>query len=249
MINIVIPMAGAGSRFSNNGYKVPKPLILINGIPMIKLVIKNLKPNKKHRFIFICQKAHIEEYDLDTKLKQWAPKCILVGIDAITEGAACTVLKAAEYIDSKDQLMIANSDQYVDIDINKYLDKAQSNELDGMIMTMNASDSKWSYIGINENNLVNHVVEKKVISNEATVGIYNFSQGSDFILAANNMILENLRVNNEFYVAPVYNQMLSKHAKIGYMNIGSEANGMYGLGTPDDLNLFLSLPISKKATL
>jgi NDP-sugar pyrophosphorylase family protein len=246
MLNIVIPMAGAGSRFSTARYALPKPLIPVNGVPMIQAVINNLRPAQNHRFIFICQNEHIENYGLIDRLHEWSPGSIIIGIDGLTEGAACTVLKAKDYINSEDPLMIANSDQYIDANINDYLDRIKSKNLAGLIMTMKASDPKWSFVGLNEGQIVVRVVEKEVISDEATVGIYNFSQGSDFVKAAELMIHKNLRVNNEFYVAPVYNELISNGYRIGIFNIGKEADGMYGLGTPSDLDLFMTLPVHRK---
>ena len=241
-------MAGAGSRFAAKGYQQPKPLIPIHGVQMIRVVINNLTPLRKHRFIFICQQSHIKDYALDAMLPRWAPNCEIIAIDGLTEGSACTVLKARNLVDSFDPLMIANSDQYVDINMEEYLDKLDSRDLDGMIMTMRADDPKWSFVDLNQQHLVTRVVEKEVISNEATVGIYNFKHGKDFISGADQMISQNLRVNNEFYVAPVYNLLIESGSKIGIDNIGAEYSGMYGLGTPDDLDKFISLPICLKAT-
>lgn len=246
MLNIVIPMAGAGSRFKVAGYKDPKPLIQVHGIPMIKLVIDNLTPKQEHRFIFVCQNEDILKYDLMCKLRLWAPNSIIVGIDGLTEGAACTVLCAKEYINNTDQLMIANSDQYIDVAIEEYLSILEKNQLDALIMTMTADDPKWSFVSIDHNRHVTYVAEKIVISNEATVGIYNFSQGDFFVQAAEEMISNQETTNNEYYVAPVYNRLIKKNKKIGIYNIGSEANGMYGLGIPSDLELFLKLPISRQ---
>jgi NDP-sugar pyrophosphorylase family protein len=247
-MNIVIPMAGAGSRFAKAGYPDPKPLIKINGVPMIQLVIENIRPKTPHRFIFICQKSHLAAYDLEEKLAMWAPGSITIGISGLTDGAACTVLKARELIDVDRPLMIANSDQYLDVDIDKYLMQmgGGAKNLDGLIMTMHANDPKWSFVGLDEANLVTTVVEKEVVSNEATVGIYNFKHGTDFVNAADEMINLNLRVNNEFYVAPVYNQLIKIKKSIGIYNIGKIGAGMHGLGTPDDLDSFLKHPISKK---
>lgn len=246
MLNIVIPMAGAGSRFLSAGYSLPKPLIPVNGVPMIQVVINNLKPSQDHRFIFICQNEHIKAYGLIDKFCQWSPGSIIVGIDGLTEGAACTVLMARNYINSDDPLMIANSDQYVDINIDNYLDSMTSKNFSGLIMTMKATDPKWSFVGLNDDQMVVRVAEKEVISTEATVGIYNFSRGSYFVEAAEQMIQKNLRVNNEFYVAPVYNELISNGCRVGIFNIGKEADGMYGLGTPSDLDLFMSLPVHRK---
>ena len=237
MINIVIPMAGRGSRFANAGYALPKPLIEIDGKPMIKVVIDNLTPQKDHRFIFLCLKDHIEKYDLVNRLQEYSKDCIVIPVSEVTEGAACTVLLAEEYINNQDQLMIANSDQYVDINIDDYLNSIDG--YDGIIMTMKADDNKWSYIRIAEDGLVSEVREKQVISNEATVGIYNYLKGSDFVSAAHKMIENDIRVNNEFYVAPVYNEMIEEGKKITYYNIGSIRNGMYGLGVPEDYEWFV----------
>lgn len=246
MLNIVIPMAGAGSRFAKAGYKDPKPLIAVHGKPMIQVVIENLRPSCEHRFVFICQNEHVEAYGLKYKLNNWAPDSEVVVIDGVTEGAACTVLKARHLINTDDELMIANSDQYADIDINRYLHRGTEAELDGLIMTMYANDPKWSYAMLGEDNLVKKVVEKEVVSNEATVGIYNFKHGKDFVVAAEEMITLDMRVNNEFYVAPVYDILIEKNARIGVFNIGSIGNGMYGLGTPADLDFFLGQSVSKK---
>ena len=245
MLNIVIPMAGRGSRFANAGYVDPKPLIKVDGIEMIRLVIGNLKPSCEHRFIFMCLQEHIDKYAVDKKLAEWCPGCIVVPVENVTEGAACTVLLAERYIDNDDPLMIANSDQWVDIDINEYLKKEEN--ADGLIMTMKANDPKWSFVRFDDAGAVCEVVEKQVVSDEATVGIYNFAHGKDFVDYAHRMIDADLRVNGEFYVAPVYNQLIEKNGKIAIHNIGTDVDGMYGLGIPEDLNYFVSLEVCKKA--
>ncbi|HCI25173.1 MAG TPA: glycosyl transferase family 2 [Lachnospiraceae bacterium] len=241
MLNIVIPMAGRGSRFADAGYVNPKPLIEIYGRPMIEYVTKNITPTCKHRFIYICQEEHLQKFGLEIALKRMAPDCEIVTIDHITEGAACTVLLAEKYINNDDALMIANSDQYVDYDINDYLSTIKQE--DGLIMTMPADDPKWSFIKYDEKGYVQLVREKEVISHEATVGIYNYRCGADFVTYAHQMIEKNIRVNNEFYVAPVYNEMIQAGKTVVYKNVGTS---MYGLGTPDDLNFFMKQDLSKR---
>lgn len=248
MLNIVIPMAGRGSRFVDAGYILPKPLILVHGKPMISVVVNNIKPMQDHRFIFIVLKEHIDTYQVDEQLKALVPGSEVVVVDRVTEGAACTVLLAKELINNDSPLMIANSDQWVDVDIDKYLKIMETKQADGLIMTMTANDPKWSYIKIDSNDWISQVVEKKVVSNEATVGIYNYLKGSDFVSAAESMIQKNIRVNNEFYVAPVYDELILAGKKVTWFNIGSEGAGMYGLGIPSDLDLFLELQISQRAT-
>jgi len=241
MLNIVIPMAGRGSRFSAKGYSLPKPLIPVNGRPMIDVVVDNLRPSGQHRFIFICLQEHIERFGLVGHLENLSPGCRIVEVDRVTEGAACTVLLARELINNEIPLMIANSDQFVDIDIDQYLCDLDANALDGLIMTMWADDPKWSFVIFDEKGNVCEVVEKQVVSHEATVGIYNYRHGSDFVSAADRMIRKDLRVNNEFYVAPVYNEFVLDDKKIGVFNIGKVGDGMYGLGTPEDLDEFLAM--------
>lgn len=245
MLKIVIPMAGAGSRFAKAGFPDPKPLIPVHGIPMIRLVISNIRPRCEHRFIFIVQNAHQTRYGLREKLQDWAPGCEIIGIDGITEGAACTVLKARELIADDAPLMIANSDQYIDTSIDAYLERGAGK--DGLVMTMKANDPKWSFIELTEGGDIARIVEKEVISDEATVGIYNFAHGSDFVRAAEAMIAANTRVNGEFYVAPVYNSLIREGKRIAWHSIGSVGAGMHGLGTPADLADFLRLPLSRTA--
>lgn len=248
--NILIPMAGKGSRFQKEGYSLPKPLIPVHGKPMIQWVIDNLRPrNLPHRFIFVCLENHLAQFGLREKLCKWAPHCEIVLAESVTQGAACTVLLAKRWINDLNPLMIANSDQWIDVDIQVYLHAMNAGDYDGFIMTMKANDPKWSYVGFDNNGNVTSVVEKEVISSEATVGVYNFRYGKDFVESAEAMISQNIRVNGEFYVAPVYNQLLSRKKKVGVWNIGKDGEGMYGLGIPSDLKEFESRAISKKVAL
>lgn len=241
MLNIVIPMAGRGSRFAIAGYKDPKPLIPVGGKPMIQWVIENVRPVHAHRFIFICLAEHLVAYPVvSATLRRLCPGCEIVTVDRVTEGAACTVLLARRFIDNDEPLMIANSDQFVALPIDDYLMKMEKERADGLIMTFLSDHPKWSYCRMGEDGLVREVVEKQVVSNEATVGIYNFRRGRDYVEAADEMISRNLRVNNEFYVAPTYNELIAKGHKVVVVPTGREYDGMFGLGTPADLEFFLT---------
>jgi dTDP-glucose pyrophosphorylase len=244
--NIVVPMAGRGSRFAKAGYKTPKPLIQVGGRPMIDWVIQNIRPARPHHFTFICLQEHLEAFpQVPDELRRLCPGCDIVPVDVVTEGAACTVLLARGIINSDDPLMIANSDQIVDLNINNYLAAGDAPDVDGLIMTFWADHPKWSYCRMRPDGTVSEVVEKEVVSNEATVGIYNFRRGRDFVRAAEQMIAKNLRANNEFYVAPCYNQLIEEGAKIITMKTGSERDGMYGLGIPEDLEFFKTTTVFK----
>jgi NDP-sugar pyrophosphorylase family protein len=246
-LQIVIPMAGRGSRFANAGYTTPKPLIPVGGRPMIEWIIENIRPQRSHRFIFLCLAEHLQAYPkVPEELRRLCPGCEIVPVSTVTEGAACTVLLARKFIDSTDPLMIANSDQLVELEINDYLAAADDDGVGGLIMTFWSDHPKWSYCRMRADGTVGEVVEKQVVSNEATVGIYNFRQGQDYVRATDAMIAANLRVNNEFYVAPTYNQLIMEGAKIIIMKTGREYAGMHGVGTPEDLELFKKTALFQK---
>ena len=232
-LNILIPMAGAGSRFEQAGYTFPKPLIDVNGKPMIQVVTENL--NIKANYIYVVQKEHRVKYNLDTLLNLITPKCKIVEVEGVTEGAACTALLAKEYIDNDKPLFFANSDQFVEWDSNEFLYKMNETDADGGIVTFKATHPKWSFAKINKAGLVTEVAEKNPISDLATVGYYYWKQGSDFVKYAEEMIEKNIRVNNEFYVCPVFNQAINDKKAIRTFNIDK----MWGLGTPEDLKYFL----------
>lgn len=238
MINIVVPMAGAGKKFQEAGYAFPKPLIEISGQTMIEIVVNNLRPETNHKFIFICQKEHYDKYDLHNIFKNATNnKFEVVLINGITQGAACTVLCATQHIDNDDEIIIANSDQFIQFDINDFIKSSRENNKDGLIMTFKASHPKWSYARVNSDGKVLEVAEKKVISNKATVGIYYFKKGSNFVKSAQSMIKKNIHHNNEFYVCPVYNETILQGGDVYISDIKPEE--MHGLGTPEDLDQFL----------
>jgi len=232
-LNVLIPMAGAGSRFEQAGYTFPKPLIEVRKKPMIQVVVENL--NIKANYIYVVQKSHREKYNLDALLSLITPGCKIVETEGMTEGAACTALLAKEYINTDAPLFFANSDQFVEWDSNEFLYKMNETDADGGIVTFEATHPKWSFAKIDEQGLVTEVAEKKPISNIATVGYYYWKQGSDFVKYAEQMIEKNIRVNNEFYVCPVFNEAIGDNKQIRTFNV----SGMWGLGTPEDLNYYL----------
>jgi len=232
-LNILIPMAGAGSRFTQAGYTFPKPLIDVQGKPMIQVVAENL--NIKANFIYIVQKEHRQKYNLDTLLNLVTPNCKVVEVDELTEGAACTALLAKDFIDNDAPLFFANSDQFVEWDSNEFFYKMNENEADGGIVTFKSTHPKWSFAKTDEQGLVTEVAEKNPISDLATVGFYYWKHGSDFVKYAEQMINNNIRVNGEFYVCPVYNEAIQDSKEIRTFNI----NKMWGLGTPEDLKYYL----------
>lgn len=236
-MNIVIPMAGRGSRFQTAGYTFPKPLIDVNNKPMIQTVVENL--NMPGRYIFLVLDEHYEKYALKYLLPLITKpnECEIIRINQVTEGALCTVMLAKDLLNCGDELLIANSDQWVDWDSSHFLKYMQNKKADGGILTFTSTHPKWSFARLDElSSKVVEVAEKKPISNIATVGIYYFRHGAVFTQCAYDMIKKNIRVNNEFYICPVYNEMIEHGLNIYNYPVAE----MHGLGTPEDLQTFLS---------
>jgi HAD superfamily hydrolase (TIGR01509 family) len=233
-MNVLIPMAGAGSRFAAAGYTFPKPLIEVNGKPMIQVVVENL--NVEAHYIFLVQKEHYEKYNLKQLLNLIAPGCDIVQVDGITDGAARTTLLAKELINSEEPLLMANSDQFVEWNSNECLYGFTADDVDGGIVTFKATHPKWSFARVGSDGFVEEVAEKNPISDDATVGIYYWSKGSDYVKYAEQMIEKNIRTNNEFYVCPVFNEAIGDSKKIKIKQIPK----MWGIGTPEDLEYFLN---------
>ncbi|KAI8586029.1 nucleotidyl transferase [Geranomyces variabilis] len=233
-VNILIPMAGAGSRFAKAGYRDPKPLISVFGEPMIKVVVKNVAVAGAH-FIFVVQKDHHKAYNLGTTLQKMVPGCDIVQIDGLTEGAACTMLKAKDLINSDVPLMTANSDQFLEWDAEEFF-ASIAGGADGAVSTFikDEPDVKWSYARLDADGHIIDIQEKKPISNIATTGIYLWSKGSDFVRNAEQMIEAGDKSNGEYYAAPVYNYGIREGKKY----VISHCRRMWGIGVPDDLDTF-----------
>ena len=232
-MNVLIPMAGAGSRFTNAGYTFPKLLIEVKGKPMIQVVVENL--NIEAHFIFLAQKEHYEKYNLKQLLNLIAPGCDIIQVDGLTEGAASTTLLAKELINNDNPLLLANSDQFIEWNSNECLYAFTADEIDGGILSFKSTHPKWSFAKISDDGFVTEVAEKNPISNNATVGIYFWKKGSDYVKYAEQMISNNIRTNGEFYVCPVFNEAIQDKKKIRV----KEIKKMWGIGTPEDLNYFL----------
>jgi HAD superfamily hydrolase (TIGR01509 family) len=232
-INILIPMAGAGSRFKESGYELPKPLIDVAGRPMIQVVVDSL--DLDGRYIFLVQRAHIREYGMYETLRELVNSFRIKLVDGLTEGACCTTLLAEQFINDDKELMIVNSDQYIEWNKEKFFEHVDKNGLDACILTFRASETKWSYAAVDDNGVVTRVAEKEVISEYATVGIYWWRYGRDYVRFAKQMIRKDIRVKGEFYVCPVFNEAIESGLRIGIFDVDK----MAGLGTPEDLESFL----------
>ncbi len=239
MLNIVIPMAGLGSRFAKAGFSKPKPFIDVKGKTMIERVLDNLNI-KNSKFTLLARKEHFLQEEVVIKRIKDQYNCNFITIDHLTEGTACTLLYARKYIDKELPLLIANSDQIIDFDLKDFYQDCVSRKLDGSILTFKDKEMnpKWSFAKLNSNNFVTQVREKKPISDIATVGIYLFFKAEYFFDAAIDMILKQDKVNNEYYTCPTYNYLIKDKKKIGVFEIPFYS--MHGLGTPEDLEIYLN---------
>lgn len=236
-VNVLVPAAGMGSRLRAK-YQLPKPLIDIAGKTMIQRVVESL--NMDANYIFIVQQEHYDQYNLGAYLNLIVPECTILTTNGLTDGAACTSLLAKELINNDKHLLIANSDQLLDWDSSAFMYHMLSSNVDGGILTFEReNDPKWSYAKLDERGFVTELAEKKPISNKATVGVYYFNHGSDYVSAAEEMISSNDRVNNEFYIAPAYNYMIRDGKKIITYDIPEDK--FFPTGTIEDLEKVLTL--------
>jgi NDP-sugar pyrophosphorylase family protein len=234
--NIVVPMAGRGSRFTEQGYTDSKPFIDVNGKPMIQRVIENLgiEFDKNYMFVLVCLQEDFDKYDFHQfKDIIGHDSYDVVILDDVTEGAAQTILQAKDLINDNTPLLTLNTDQMIDYNSEHMWTIAE--HYDGYIPCFWGDSEDWSYARILDNGYVQEVAEKKVISNNATAGYYYWKKGSDFVKYAEQMIKQNSRTNGEFYVAPVYNWAIKDGKKIG---IGM-VDEIYELGTPEYLEKYL----------
>lgn len=239
-MQILIPMAGEGSRFAKEGYTFPKPLIDVEGKPMIQRVVENLtfRNEDLNTYIFLVRKEHMSKYPglASTLQRITKGRHEIVEVDGLTEGAACTALLAKDLIDKDEDLLIANSDQIIEYSPQNFGYLKTFTDVDGIVFCFNDVHPKWSFVEVDRYGRAVRVAEKNPISNIATCGIYWYRRGSDFVKAAEQMISKDIRVNNEFYIAPVYNELIGA----GKTLIPFFVHRMHGIGTPEDLNAYLN---------
>ena len=237
-MNILITMAGRGQRFIDAGYTVPKWRIEINNISLLEWSIDSLPLSLTTKLIFVCLKEHVENYNLkefiNLKYKTKVPKIEFVELDHVTRGQAESALIAQPLLDMQKPLLIFNIDtQFVSNTIVENLLK----DPEGLLGAFTSNSLNFSYAALDGNNeYVVKTAEKEVISDYALTGLYYFKHPTDFIEATNYAIQNNITVNNEFYIAPIYNYLIAKGNKV-IIDIVDEINI---LGTPSEVDLFKS---------
>ena len=232
-MNILIPMAGLGSRFPSHTYPMPKPLIEVNGEPMISKAIKSL--NLEGNYFFVVAKNQFTSLVEET-ITAIKPGSKFIEIDYITEGPANSSLLFRDQINTNEELVIANCDQIMEWNSENFLHNVRL--YDGAVVTYHTNTDKNSYARLDKNGLVVEIREKEVISNVSLNGIHYWKKGTHFVNSADKMIeLQDRAPNGEFYIGPTYNHMIRQGLKVGIYHIPNEQH--HPVGVPDDLKKYL----------
>lgn len=237
MLHVIIPLGGQASRFQERGYTFPKPLIEIGTRSMIEVVLENLAPPPPVRFTFICRKEHLTQFYLGDMLRLLAPGCQIISLEHDTAGALCSVLLAIDDLAPDEEVLVANGDQYLSAPVQPFYEKCRAPGIDGCILTFTAAHPRWSFARTDFEGRVVAVAEKRPISKQATAGLYYFRRASDLLAGAERMLVKGLTTSGQFFVAPVFNELLLDGKTIVTYHLPDGA--MHSLGTPEDLEIFL----------
>lgn len=224
MLNILIPMAGP-AKFNEEEFQYPKPLIEINGKPMIELAIEMFKSIKQEKnFIFLVNRSDCQSFYLDNVLQLLTNnKCKIIKLEKPTRGAACTALLAIEQINNSDPLIISNGDHVIDYDLNLVVEHFQKRHVDGGTICFESVHPKWSFVRLDENDKIIETAEKRPLSKNAIAGFYYFRKGKDFVSGAMNIIQKDVNVAGNYFVAPVLNELVLNNKNLEIFPIPSSS--------------------------
>jgi len=224
MINILMPIAGRSAFFDNAEYHYPKPLIEIKGKTMIERAIHDYKKIRgEKRFIFVVNANDCDKYHMDNVLMLLTDgQCEIIRLEKETRGAACSALMAIDFIDSEDRLIIGNSDQIFDEDLNAVLKFFEKKKADGGVICFETVHPRWSYVRLDEGKRIIEAAEKRPISTKAIAGFYYFRQGAFFVDAAMRSIEKDASVDGAYYIAPVFNELVLQSKILEVYDIGQE---------------------------
>lgn len=232
-----MPMGGLGSRFTKEGYTTPKPLIEVDGKPMFMRALDSFKSIEDVQYIFVIRKEHDDLYDLKNQIKTQIPDARIAILDHDTRGAVETCLIASDLIDNNLPVAVADCDIYFESAV--YFEKIKNlnhNSIDGMLLTFEANDPRYSYVQLDDSGKAVRTAEKVVISSHAILGGYFFRSGTLFKSVANQFIKEGLGDLKEFYMSHLFNILLNQSAEVEIANI----DVMHIFGTPEELNKYLN---------
>jgi NDP-sugar pyrophosphorylase family protein len=244
MLQVIIPMAGKASRFAERGHTFPKPLLEIGNRSMIEMVLENLAPPQPVQYTFICRKEHLSQFYLGDMLQLLAPGCRVIALENETAGALCSVLLAVDQLNLDEEILIANGDQIITTSLDPFYTACRQPGIDGCLLTFTATHPRWSFAKTDAGGKVVAVAEKRPISKQATVGLYYFRRARDLVEASEKMILKGLTTSGQFFVCPVYNELILAGKNIRTHHLPDDT--MHSLGTPEDVDVFMKYYLSGK---
>ena len=245
MLQVIIPMAGKAARFAERGHTFPKPLFEIGNRSMIEVVLGNLAPPQPAQHTFICRKEHLTQFYLGDMLQLLAPGSRVISLENETAGALCSVLLAVDAFQLDEEILVANGDQFITTSLEPFYAACRQPGVDGCILTFTATHPRWSFAKTDAGGRVMAVAEKRPISKQATAGLYYFRRARDLVEASERMILKGLTTSGQFFVCPVYNEMIlgGKNIRTHHLPEGT----MHSLGTPEDLDVFMKFYFVEQA--
>jgi NDP-sugar pyrophosphorylase family protein len=243
VLQILIPLGGKATRFQERGHTFPKPLFEIGNRSMIEIVLENLSPPAPAHYTFICRKEHLSQFYLGDMLRLLAPGCRVLPLENETAGALCSVLLGVDQLDLDEEVLVANGDQFISTSLKPFWDACRQPGVDGCILTFTATHPRWSFAKTDAQGKVIAVAEKRPISKQATAGLYYFRKGRDFVEASERMILKGLTTSGQFFVCPVYNELILAGKNIRTHHLPEGA--MHSLGTPEDLDVFMKYHLAQ----
>ena len=246
MLQIIIPLAGKAARFQERGHTFPKPLLEIGNRSMIEMVLENLAPPQPAKFTFICRKEHLSQFYLGDMLRLLTPGCGVISLENETGGALCSVLLAVDQLDPDGEVLIANGDQIITTSLEPFYKMCRQPGVDGCILTFTATHPRWSFAKTDEHGNVTAVAEKRPISKQATAGLFYFRRARDLIEASERMILKGLTTSGQFFVCPVYNELILAGKKVRTHHLPDGT--MHSLGTPEDVEVFIKYNLDRRNT-
>lgn len=236
MLKIIIPLAGSSDLFLNAGYAYPKPLIEVNGVPMIQLVIDRVATIQEScKFIFIIRNEDALKYHLDNTLRLLSPECEVIKLKKDTKGGLCSVLMTIDHIASDDSLLILNGDQVIDEDFDIVLQFWKRNSADAGLITFTSVHPRWSYTRL-EDGQVMQTAEKNPISSHAIAGYYYFAHAATFFGSAFQTIKNDVKLDGNYYISPVINEYVLRNKKV--LNYKIDASQYHSFYSPQMLNEF-----------
>lgn len=237
-MRVLMLFSGDDTAFRESGFQYPKNLTEIDGTPMIQNVMQSFKEvlDSADEILLTMRQPEIDRYHTSSVARLLYPRVKIVSVPNVTKGAACAVLLAVKKIDNNEELLVINGDIILEESVLPAITDFRKRNLDGGVVTFESVHPRWSFVKCDESGQIIEATEKRPISKNATVGVYYFKKGSDYVAAAENMIRKDANVNGAFYICPVFNEMVLMQKKLGIYEINR--NIYYSLASPKGIEVY-----------